>query len=70
MHEKARSDPRLIPAMLTPYAGKLSFKMEEPPYFLYFEKGKDRLDISQPVVRLVRRILTDIRGLITDQSGR
>lgn len=65
MHEKARSDPRLIPAMLTPYHGKLSFKTEDPPYFLYFEKGRRALTLSEPVTALVRRILTDIRNLRT-----
>ncbi len=63
MHRTARSDPRKIPEMLAPYRGDLSFKTEDPPYFLYFKKRGPVTDKKESVLALVRRILTDIRNL-------
>ena len=63
MHRTARSDPRKIPEMLAPYRGDLSFKTEDPPYFLYFKKRGPITNKNEPVLALVRRILTDIRNL-------
>ena len=63
MYERAKIDPRKIPALLETYRKNLIFRTEEPPYFLYQKKGKSGKEGSGDILETVRRILEDIRGL-------
>ncbi len=64
MYEKARSNPQKIPDMLKKYHGDLTFKMESPPFFVYYKKKRSLTDRQMTVLELAKEILTDIRGLI------
>ena len=64
MYEKARSNPQRIPDMLKKYHGDLTFKMESPPFFVYYKKKRSLTDRQMTVLELAKEILTDIRGLI------
>ena len=63
MYEKAKIDPRKIPALLQSYRNSLVFKAEEPPYFLYRKKGRSGKEKGEDILALLRRILEDIRSL-------
>ena len=63
MYEKAKIDPRKIPALLQSYRNSLVFKAEEPPYFLYRKKGRSGKEKGEDILALLRKILEDIRSL-------
>ena len=42
MYEKAKIDPSGIPKFLDSYKNDLIFRAEEPPYFLYCRKGRNK----------------------------
>ena len=63
MYEKAKIDPRKIPALLQSYRNSLVFKTEEPPYFLYRKTGRSGKDKGEDILALLRKILEDIRSL-------
>ncbi len=68
MHEHARTDPRQIPALLKPYRGNLTFKTENPPFFLYFRKNRSLTDCDQTVLELAREIAGRIREAIPEET--
>ncbi len=63
MYERAKIDPRKIPALLDSYRNSLIFRTEEPPYFLYQKKGRSKKEDGTDVLELVKRVLEDIRKL-------
>lgn len=63
MHEKAKIDPSGIPKFLDSYKNDLIFRAEEPPYFLYCRKGRNKKSNTENVLDTVRRILEDLKKL-------
>ena len=63
MYEKAKIDPSGIPKFLDSYKNDLIFRAEEPPYFLYCRKGKNKKSNTENVLDTVRRILEDLKKL-------
>ena len=63
MYEKAKIDPSGIPKFLDSYKNDLIFRAEEPPYFLYCRKGRNKKSNTDNVLDTVRRILEDLKKL-------
>ena len=63
MYEKAKIDPSGIPKFLDSYKHDLIFRAEEPPYFLYCRKGRNKKSNTENVLDTVRRILEDLKKL-------
>ena len=63
MYEKAKIDPSGIPKFLDIYKNDLIFRAEEPPYFLYCRKGRNKKSNTENVLDTVRRILEDLKKL-------
>ena len=63
MYEKAKIDPSGIPKFLDSYKNDLIFRAEEPPYFLYYRKGRNKKSNTENVLDTVRRILEDLKKL-------
>lgn len=63
MYEKAKIDPSGIPKFLDSYKNDLIFRAEEPPYFLYWRKGRNKKSNTENVLDTVRRILEDLKKL-------
>ena len=63
MYERAKIDPAKIPALLASYGRDLSFRTEDPPYFLYRKAGRSGRPAQENVLDTVRRVLEDIRSL-------
>ena len=63
MYEKAKIDPSGIPKFLDSYKNDLIFRAEEPPYFLYCRKGRNKKSNTENVLDTVRRILEDLNKL-------
>ena len=62
-YEKAKIDPSGIPKFLDSYKNDLIFRAEEPPYFLYCRKGRNKKSNTENVLDTVRRILEDLKKL-------
>ena len=63
MYEKAKIDPSGIPKFLDSYKNDLIFRAEEPPYFLYCRKDRNKKSNTENVLDTVRRILEDLKKL-------
>ena len=63
MYEKAKIGPSGIPKFLDSYKNDLIFRAEEPPYFLYCRKGRNKKSNTENVLDTVRRILEDLKKL-------
>lgn len=63
MYEKAKIDPSGIPKFLDSYKNDLIFRAEEPLYFLYCRKGRNKKSNTENVLDTVRRILEDLKKL-------
>lgn len=63
MYEKAKIDLSGIPKFLDSYKNDLIFRAEEPPYFLYCRKGRNKKSNTENVLDTVRRILEDLKKL-------
>lgn len=63
MHEKANITPQRIPLLLEKYDGKLQFKPDAVPFFLYKESG-NRLKSQTPVLENVKIVLNDLKLLL------
>lgn len=63
MYEKAKIDPSGIPKFLDSYKNDLIFRAEEPPYFLYCRKGRNKKSNTENVLDTVRWILEDLKKL-------
>lgn len=63
MYEKAKIDPSGIPKFLDSCKNDLIFRAEEPPYFLYCRKGRNKKSNTENVLDTVRRILEDLKKL-------
>ena len=63
MYERAKIDPAKIPALLASYGRDLSFRTEDPPYFLYRKAGWSGKAVQENILDTVRRVLEDIRSL-------
>ena len=63
MYEKAKIDPSGIPKFLDSYKNDLIFRAEEPPYFLYCRKGRNKKSNTENVLDTVRRILEELKKL-------
>ena len=66
MYEKAKIDPQRIPPLLQKYGNTLVFKTEEPPCFVYQKRGRSGKESGEDILKLLRKILEDIRGLKAD----
>lgn len=63
MYEKAKIDPSGIPKLLESYKKDLIFKAEDPPYFLYCKKSRNRKNNTESVMDTVKRVLEDLKQL-------
>lgn len=63
MYEKAKIDPSGIPKFLDSYKNDLIFRAEEPLYFLYCRKGRNKKSNTENVLDTVRRILEELKKL-------
>ena len=63
MYEKAKIDPSGIPKFFYCFKNDLIFRAEEPPYFLYCRKGRNKKSNTENVLDTVRRILEDLKKL-------
>ena len=63
MHDKAKILPQKIPELLEKYQGKLQFKPETVPFFIYKESG-NRLKSQTPVLENVKIVLNDLKLLL------
>ena len=63
MYEKAKIDPSGIPKFLDSYKNDLIFRAEEPPYFLYCRKGRNKKSNTENELDTVRQILEDLKKL-------
>ena len=57
---EAGEDSGLIEA----YRGSLVFKMENPPYFLYEKKYRNKKEKDEDILELVKKLLNDIKSLL------
>lgn len=64
MYEKARVVPERIPGLIQAYGNTLIFKPENPPYFLYQKKGRNKKEKDEDTLELVKKLLNDIKGLL------
>lgn len=64
MYENAKVQPEKIPVLIQSYGDALVFKPENPPYFLYRKKGKNKKEKDADTMELVKKLLNDIKGLL------
>ena len=64
MYEKAKVQAQKIPLLIQSYHGSLSFKTENPPYFIYQKKGKNKKDKDEDILEVVKKLLNDIKSLL------
>lgn len=64
MYEKAKVQAQKIPLLIQSYRGNLSFKTENPPYFIYQKKGKNKKDKDEDILEVVKKLLNDIKSLL------
>lgn len=64
MYEKAKVQAQKIPGLLQAYKGELTFKVDEPPYFIYKKKGRGKKGKDEAVLEIVKKLLIDIKGLL------
>ncbi|MEF2607716.1 MAG: TRCF domain-containing protein, partial [Schaedlerella sp.] len=64
MYEKAKVKPEKIPGLIEAYRGSLVFKMENPPYFLYEKKYRNKKEKDEDILELVKKLLNDIKSLL------
>ena len=57
MYEKAKIDPSGIPKFLDSYKNDLIFRAEEPPYFLYCRKGRNKKSNTENVLDTVLSLI-------------
>lgn len=63
MYERAKIDTAKIQPLLQSYAGKLLFRADETPYFLYQKRNRAARETGDDILKLLRKILEDIHGL-------
>lgn len=64
MYENARVLPEKIPGLIQAYGNSLVFKPENPPYFLYQKKGRNKKEKDTDTLELVKKLLNDIKSLL------
>lgn len=64
MYENAKVQPQNIPVLLTQYKGTLTFKTENPPYFIYKKVGKNKREKEEDILGVVKKLLNDIKNLL------
>ena len=64
MYENAKVVPERIPLLIRSYGNALVFKPENPPYFLYQKKGRNKKEKDTDTLELVKKLLNDIKGLL------
>ena len=64
MYENAKVIPERIPTLIRSYGNALVFKPENPPYFLYQKKGRNKKEKDTDTLELVKKLLNDIKGLL------
>jgi len=64
MYEKANVNPGKIPELLEKYQGKLEFKGEVMPYFIYRKRGKKVVLSDDENIEFVKNILNDFKLLL------
>lgn len=62
MFEKARIDTTRIDGLLKAYKGRLKFKVDTVPYFLY-QRPKTTKKDSETVIQLVKELVEAVRTL-------
>lgn len=64
MYERAGVRPERIPDLLEEYKGILLFKPEEPPYFVYEKKGRNKKEKDEDIMEMVKNVLISMKGLL------
>ena len=64
MYERANVQVEKIPDLIQMYQGKLLFRADAPPYFLYQEKGQKKKREDKDVQEVVKKVLNDIKDLL------
>lgn len=64
MYEKAKVRAENIPVLLNQYKGKLVFKPEAVPYFVYEKRGKNKREKDEDILECVKTVINDIKGLL------
>ncbi|MBO5460986.1 MAG: transcription-repair coupling factor [Ruminococcus sp.] len=64
MYEKAKVNPQNIPVLIQAYRGALSFKTENPPYFIYKKAGRNKREKEEDILEVVKKLLNDIKNLL------
>lgn len=63
LYEKAKIDPQKIPGLLKTFGNTLTFRAEEPPYFLYEKKGRSGKESGTDTLEIIRNVLENIKTL-------
>lgn len=64
MYEKAKVCPERIPGLISAYHNTLILKPENPPYFLYQKKGRNKKEKNEDILEVVKKLLNDIKSLL------
>lgn len=64
MYENAKVVPDRIPKLIQMYGNSLVFKPENPPYFLYQKRGRNKKEKDMDTLELVKKLLNDIKSLL------
>ena len=64
MYENAKVVPERIPKLIQMYGNTLVFKPENPPYFLYQKRGRNKKEKDKDTLELVKKLLNDIKSLL------
>ena len=64
MYEKAKICSEKIPGLIAAYHNTLILKPDNPPYFLYQKKGRNKKEKNEDVLELLKTLLNDIKMLL------
>lgn len=64
MFERANVQVAKISPFVEKYRGELTFRAENPPYFLYQKKGRSGKEKDEDVLEVVKMLLIDIKSLL------
>ncbi len=64
MYEKAGINPEKIPELIRQYDGRLIFRAEEQPCFIYEEKIKNKKEKEKDVLATVKNVLNSMKALL------
>ena len=64
MFERAKIEPSRIPALLASNKGRLEFKADQPPFFLYKHRGSANKIKDEDILESVKVVLEELKGLV------